>query len=221
MIVRISQINLPPGDSPQQLLQAAARVLRSKPAALSDVKTVRRSIDARGRTPRMTVTADATFSGPLRRGIRNAREVEPQPPTPPVVSAPHSGPRPLVVGAGPAGLMSALALAEAGRKPLLIERGEATAPRAARVTGFWKQGAFDSESNVLYGEGGAGLFSDGKLTSRSKDRPRIRRFFETLVECGASPNILIDAEPHLGSDVLEALVPSLRRGRGDCLRVDI
>jgi uncharacterized FAD-dependent dehydrogenase len=211
MIVRISQLNLPPGYSPQQLLQAAARVLRCKPAALSHLTTVRRSIDARGRTPCMTVTADVTFSGTLRRGIHNAREVELQPPPPPVVRTPHSGPRPLVVGAGPAGLMAALGLAEAGRKPLLIERGEATAPRAARVTGFWKQGAFDSESNVLYGEGGAGLFSDGKLTSRSKDRPRIRRFFETLVACGASPEILIDAEPHLGSDVLEALVPALRK----------
>lgn len=66
------------------------------------------------------------------------------------------------------------------------------------------------ESNVLYGEGGAGLFSDGKLTSRSKDRPRVRRFLETLVSCGASPDILIDAEPHIGNDILEELVPALR-----------
>jgi len=107
--------------------------------------------------------------------------------------------------------MAALALAEAGRNPLLIERGEAAAPRAQRVTAFWKAGALDDESNVLFGEGGAGLFSDGKLTSRSKDRPRVRRFLEALVACGASPDILIDAEPHLGSDVLEELVPALRR----------
>ncbi|HPR82886.1 MAG TPA: hypothetical protein PLD51_03420, partial [Pontiellaceae bacterium] len=101
-------------------------------------------------------------------------------------------------------------LAEAGLKPLLIERGEAAAPRAKRVEAFWKNGTLDVESNVLYGEGGAGLFSDGKLTSRSKDRPRVRRFLEALVGCGASPDILIDAEPHIGSDVLEELVPALR-----------
>jgi uncharacterized FAD-dependent dehydrogenase len=92
----------------------------------------------------------------------------------------------------------------------LIERGEAAVPRAKRVEAFWKNGMLDVESNVLYGEGGAGLFSDGKLTSRSKDRPRVRRFLEALVSCGASPDILIDAEPHIGSDVLEELVPALR-----------
>jgi uncharacterized FAD-dependent dehydrogenase len=106
--------------------------------------------------------------------------------------------------------MAAFALAEAGLNPLLIERGEAAAPRAARVESFWKEGTLDTESNVLYGEGGAGLFSDGKLTSRSKDRPRVRRLLEIFVASGASPDILVDAEPHIGSDILEELVPALR-----------
>ncbi len=210
MKLRINQLDLPPGYSPEQLLKAAAKALRCNPSALSGLKTVRRSIDARGRSPRMTVAVEADFSGKLPAGLRDVEEVSEPKPLVHGLCPLTSDFRPLVVGAGPAGLMAAFALAEAGLKPLLIERGEAAAPRAKRVEAFWKDGTLDVESNVLYGEGGAGLFSDGKLTSRSKDRPRVRRFLEALVRCGASPDILIDAEPHIGSDVLEELVPALR-----------
>jgi len=210
MKIRISQLDLPPGYTPEQLLKAASKKLRCHPLAVRNPQTVRRSIDARGRTPRMTVAVEVEFGGKLPAGLRDVEAVvETFPARPPVIEN-HSGPRPLVVGAGPAGLMAAFALAEAGLKPLLIERGEAAASRARRVEAFWRNGTFEAESNVLYGEGGAGLFSDGKLTSRSRDRPRVRRFLETLVGCGASPDILIDAEPHIGSDVLEELVPALR-----------
>ena len=210
MNLRISQLDLPPGYTPEQLLKAAAKALRCNPSALSGLKTIRRSIDARGRSPRMTVTVEVEFSGKLNPAIRDVEKVSDLRPPTPDFRPLTSGLRPLVVGAGPAGLMAALGLAEAGFKPLLIERGEAAAPRAKRVEAFWKNGTLNTESNVLYGEGGAGLFSDGKLTSRSKDRPRVRRFLEALVSCGASPDILIDAEPHIGSDVLEELVPALR-----------
>jgi hypothetical protein len=105
--------------------------------------------------------------------------------------------------------MTALMLAEAGCRPLLVERGAQTETRQPQVKAFWRQALLDPESNVLYGEGGAGLFSDGKLTARSKDRSAIRHFFETLVACGASPDILIDAEPHIGSDVLAEIIPAL------------
>jgi uncharacterized FAD-dependent dehydrogenase len=210
MKLRVNQLDLPPGYSPEQLLKAAAKVLRCNPSVLSSLTPVRRSIDARGRSPRMTVAVEVELSGKLNPAVRNVERIsEHRSPTPEFRTL-NSELRPLVVGAGPAGLMAALGLAEAGLKPLLIERGEAAAPRATRVASFWKNGTLDVESNVLYGEGGAGLFSDGKLTSRSKDRPRVRRFLETLVSCGASPDILIDAEPHIGSDVLEELVPALR-----------
>ena len=210
MNLRINQLDLPPEYTPEQLLKAAARALRCAPSALRDLKTIRRSIDARGRSPRMMVAVTVTFSGKLPGALHGVTEVSDTAPLKPPLAVRSPRARPLIVGAGPAGLMAALGLAEAGLKPILVERGEATAPRAQRVEAFWKEGAFESESNVLYGEGGAGLFSDGKLTSRSKDRPRVRRFLEALVSCGASPDILIDAEPHLGSDVLEALVPALR-----------
>lgn len=210
MRIRISQLDLPPGYTPEQLIKAAARKVRGSPSVLRHVKTVRRSVDARGRYPRMTVTVEAEHTGRLPNGLRDVEKArDTATPTPAVVHN-YSGPRPLVVGAGPAGLMAALGLAEAGLNPILVERGEPAAPRAKRVEAFWSQGTFTAESNVLYGEGGAGLFSDGKLTSRSKDRPRVRRFLETLVACGAPPDILIDAEPHVGSDVLAEVVPALR-----------
>ncbi len=210
MKIRINQLDLPPGYTQQQLLKVAAKQVRCDPSALSNVHAFRRSIDARGSSLRMIVMAEADLSGKLRNGLRNVEKAKLVKSTVRPILHDFSDPRPLVVGAGPAGLMAAFALAEAGCKPLLIERGEAAAPRAQRVASFWKDGTLDTESNVLYGEGGAGLFSDGKLTSRSKDRPRVRRFLEILVECGASPDILIDAEPHIGSDVLEELVPALR-----------
>ncbi len=215
MKLRINQLDLPPGYTPEQLLKAVAKALRCNPPALSGLKTIRRSIDARGRSPRMTVVVEVEFTGKLPAGLRDveveeaqrSKGTEEQSRKSSIIN--RESPI-LVVGAGPAGLMAALGLAEAGLKPLLIDRGEAAAPRAKRVESFWKSGTLDVESNVLYGEGGAGLFSDGKLTSRSKDRPRVRRFLEALVSCGASPDILIDAEPHLGSDILEELVPALR-----------
>ncbi|MFZ4397775.1 MAG: NAD(P)/FAD-dependent oxidoreductase [Kiritimatiellia bacterium] len=206
----MQQLDLPPDYTPEQLVQTLARALRCPPAALSEVNVVRRSVDARGRSPRLTVAVECDFSGQVSAGLQGVEPVVASPPVTARVIPDYQGLRPLVVGAGPAGLMAAWGLAEAGLKPLVVERGEAAAPRARRVQAFWQGGVLDGESNVLYGEGGAGLFSDGKLTSRSKDRPRVRRFLEALVACGASPDILIDADPHVGSDVLEVLVPAIR-----------
>jgi uncharacterized FAD-dependent dehydrogenase len=107
--------------------------------------------------------------------------------------------------------MAAYRLAIAGARPLLIERGEDVMARTPKVAQYWTQGALDPESNVLFGEGGAGLFSDGKLTARSKDRGRIRDFMELLHACGAEDSVLIDAEPHVGSDRLMEIVPRLRQ----------
>lgn len=194
--------------------QAVARKLKCPPQLIGSLIVLRRSLDARRKDapPHYSLTVEFEFSGKVARLKKGVAEPAPVPEPPfrapslPALSAP-----PLVVGAGPAGLMAALILAEAGLKPILIERGADTAERSRQVEAFWRDGLLDPESNVLYGEGGAGLFSDGKLTARSKDRARIRRFFEVMVECGASPDILIDAEPHIGSDVLAELIPALRR----------
>jgi len=117
--------------------------------------------------------------------------------------------RAVVVGCGPAGLFAALTLAERGMPVLLLERGKEVSARRRDVEAFWKKGELNRESNVLFGEGGAGAFSDGKLTSRVKN-PRIGQVKETLVELGAPPDILIDAKPHVGTDMLRKVVANFR-----------
>ncbi|MEZ4273514.1 MAG: hypothetical protein R3C68_19385 [Myxococcota bacterium] len=123
---------------------------------------------------------------------------------------PPEAPPPVVVGAGPAGLFAALTLAQAGWPPILLERGKAVEPRAKDVSKLYAHGVLDEESNVCYGEGGAGTFSDGKLYTRVND-VRVRRFLGTLVALGADPHILIDARPHLGTDRLIKLLKDMRQ----------
>ncbi|MBR4164339.1 MAG: hypothetical protein IKR11_12520 [Solobacterium sp.] len=117
--------------------------------------------------------------------------------------------RPVVAGFGPAGMFAALILAEGGCRPIVIERGKAVEERTKDVQAFFQTGILNPESNVQYGEGGAGTFSDGKLTTRSKD-PRIRKVFREFVEAGAQENILYDALPHVGTDVLTIIVRNIR-----------
>ena len=214
MRLRINQISIKLDYEKPDLLTAIARLLNCREDELDRLVLLRRSIDARGGDvqPRFVLSVEVDYLGeaapPLAPG-RIGPAVVPEPM--PVI--PHVAPRvqrAVVVGSGPAGLMASLTLAEAGWKPLLIERGADVHVRSHQVETFWQEGVLNLESNVLYGEGGAGLFSDGKLTARSKDRGAIRQFFDLLVDCGASSDILIDAEPHLGSDVLSQIIPALR-----------
>lgn len=119
--------------------------------------------------------------------------------------------RPVIVGAGPAGLFCAYYLARAGRRPILLERGKCVGERQKDVETFWKTGILDPNSNVQFGEGGAGTFSDGKLNTLVKDREgRNRAVLETFVRFGAGENILCDAKPHIGTDVLARIIENLR-----------
>ncbi len=119
-------------------------------------------------------------------------------------------PRPVVIGAGPAGLFCALGLAVRGARPLVLERGKPVEARAKDVDALERQGLLDPESNVLFGEGGAGAFSDGKLTCGLND-PFIRTVLQTFVECGAPDDILFSARPHIGTDLLRGVLAEMRK----------
>ena len=117
----------------------------------------------------------------------------------------------VIVGAGPAGLFCAYLLAQNGYHPLIIERGEKVENRIKTVEEFWKTGKLNSNSNVQFGEGGAGTFSDGKLNTLTKDPAhRMKKVFEIFVECGANLDIMYDYKPHIGTDVLRKVVRNMR-----------
>jgi uncharacterized FAD-dependent dehydrogenase len=115
----------------------------------------------------------------------------------------------VVVGSGPCGLFAALALSEAGLCPLIVERGKKTEERVADVERFFKTGILNPQSNIQFGEGGAGTFSDGKLYTLINDK-RSHFIYQTLIECGAPPEIAYDAKPHIGTDILRKVIVNLR-----------
>lgn len=120
--------------------------------------------------------------------------------------------RPIVVGSGPAGLFTAYILAENGYKPIIIERGEKVEDRIKSVEKFWNTGVLNKNSNVCFGEGGAGTFSDGKLNTLVKDKKnRVFKVFETFVKCGANEEIMYVNKPHIGTDVLRDVVINVRK----------
>ena len=212
-MIKLEGVRLPPGGGEADLRAQAAKLLRLRPADLRDLRVLRRSVDAREDvtlTYTLAVFAENEPAVLRRCRSRKISRWEPGPAYRLPEPLPPPEQPPVVVGAGPAGLFAALVLAEAGQRPLLLERGRPVEARRADVERFWSTGELDLTSNVQFGEGGAGAFSDGKLNTGTKD-PRHRFILERLVSCGAPPDILVDAKPHVGTDHLYKVLQNLRR----------
>jgi len=216
-MLRIKNLILPIDHTDGQMSDAVARVLSLPTSSIQYINIVRRSIDARSRTTiNYTYTVDVQIA-------RNQQLPEEALKHPDVSSAPdteykfavtsssHRFVRPVIVGAGPCGLFAALLLSRHGFMPIILERGRPVQERMRDVHAFWKKGRLQPESNALFGEGGAGAFSDGKLNTQIKDRENRRQFIlSELVAAGAPEEIGYENHPHIGTNLLIKVIGKLR-----------
>lgn len=210
-MIRAGGIKVPLDFDFSQLEAFCARKLRIGAEHLKNVQLVKKSVDARKKADVhfiISVDIESDCEDKLLKMNKNAVRVEPY--SYKVRKIAESTVRPVVIGFGPAGMFAALVLAMAGVRPIVLERGADVDTRCEAVDKFRSEGILDPECNVQFGEGGAGTFSDGKLTTGIKDR-RIRFILEMFVEFGAPDEILYMAKPHIGTDKLRAVVKNLRK----------
>ena len=214
-MIRIRDIALPPEHNPHQLNYEAAQLLKVSNSKIRQVKIVRRSVDARKKPDvKIIYTIEVAVDGNEGKILRNsgckrasiAKANYYKPPKQKL----ESEKRPVVIGFGPAGMFAALILAMAGLKPIVLDRGEDAQSRHDKVEKFFATGELDTKSNVQFGEGGAGTFSDGKLNT-GVNNPRIGWVLDQFVKFGAREDILYDTKPHVGTDVLLNVVQNLRK----------
>jgi hypothetical protein len=208
-MIRLRNVTLTP-DEPEEKLHDKAEKLLGQP--VKNLKIQRKSIDARKkRDVRFVYTLDVDVKNPASALARCTTAV-PAPDfiyTPPVpVRLPAK--RPVIVGFGPAGMFAGLILAQAGLCPIILERGQDAQSRTKAVSAMRKHGILDPESNIQFGEGGAGAFSDGKLTTGVKN-PKIPWVLDMLVTAGAPVDITYDAKPHIGTDILPSVCINIRK----------
>ena len=214
-MIRITQLKLPVDHSREDLEWQAARELKVTREQILGLTVSRKSIDARKKPVCYVYTVDVELKAEQkvwkRIHSRNASWIERKEYRFPVSGQEKLSHRPVIVGMGPAGLFCGLMLARAGYRPLILERGERVRERQRTVDRFWEEGVLAQDSNVQFGEGGAGAFSDGKLNTLVKDlKGRGRLVLETFVKAGAPEEILWWNKPHLGTDVLIGVVERIR-----------
>lgn len=210
-MIRITNIKMPINYSWEDLEKKVIQTLKTSKHSIEEIKLFRRSVDARKKNDiHFNITADvklknANIKLPAKsKNISNISEYSYR-----IPKAGKNIGKTVVVGAGPAGLFAALILARSGLKPILIERGKAVEERIKDVEDFWKSRKLNTESNVQFGEGGAGTFSDGKLNTGTKDI-RARQVLIEFANHGAPDDILYNAKPHIGTDKLRDTIKNIR-----------
>ena len=213
-MIRIRDISLPPQQDMAQLVYAAARQLRIDHTQIKQLDIKKRSVDARKKNDvRLIYTVDVLVKGREDKILKMAHNPKASIAQEKLYTPPKGkkllDERPLIVGFGPAGMFCALVLAQAGYRPIVLERGQDAKTRQEIVQKFWETGELDPSCNVQFGEGGAGTFSDGKLNT-GVNNPRNYWVLEQFANAGAGAEILFDAKPHIGTDVLVNVVQNLR-----------
>lgn len=224
-MLRIHEIKRNPGEDMEIIPRRIIRKLNIKGLEIGEYKLARESVDARNKAEiKFVYSVDFVPYMPGRepgdtedfllykcrdRGVRleKSPDISYHSVSPGEEEMKH---RPVIAGFGPCGMFAALILAEAGYRPLILERGKPVGERIRDVDRFWNEGLLDEESNVQFGEGGAGLFSDGKLTTQIRD-PKVRKVLEEFVKAGGHPDLLYKQKPHIGTDVLRRIVLNIRK----------
>lgn len=209
-MIRVNQIYLTLDEEKEQLKEKVAHKLRMPIEDILDMQIYRESIDARKQEVRFSYTVDVNVRNEKKyiryKDVMETPKLDYDYPVPGVMKG--NG-KVIVAGFGPAGMFAALLLAQMGYCPYVVERGGNVDERVLKVEDFWEHGTLDQTCNVQFGEGGAGTFSDGKLTTRSKDL-RSRKVLEEFVKFGAPEEILYQAYPHIGTDLLRGIVKKMR-----------
>lgn len=214
-MIRINEIRLSLDEEESLLKQKAAKILKINEKYIDSYTIYKKSVDARKKDDvHFTYSLDVSITLDEEQITAKCKSNKVQLVNPYVYTLPEnkriSKFRPIVVGFGPAGMFAGLILAQAGLKPIVIERGKDVDARTRDVNHFWKTKQLNEESNVQFGEGGAGTFSDGKLTTGIKS-PFIRKILEELYEAGAPEEILYSSKPHIGTDRLAVVVKNIRK----------
>ena len=216
-MIRINQIKLPVEHDESMLYQKIEKILKIRRSQIMQMQIVKKSIDAR-KKPDLQIVYSVNITAENEAAIlkkckdKNVMAICPKHYCLPEKGSSPLTERPVIIGAGPAGLFAAYLLAMEGYRPHVIERGKTVEERTEDVLNFWNTGILDTASNVQFGEGGAGTFSDGKLNTLVKDPSGRNQFvLETFVKFGAPEQILYENKPHIGTDILSEVIAAMRK----------